>query len=181
LQQFLRVAEPVLHRIGVGAQGLRGKQARSQGVRFGRILSDEANFVDSNVWNARQRCFQLLGQDRGLGIIRGKGAHQSFEVFLCDARSELDASETRGRKQLGKAALGGGGINGHAIEQKLRAGSAQQQAGFVGDGNRLVQFVPGSIELLGCARVVKAVEPRIFEQNVKAAYESARGCLLGIN
>jgi hypothetical protein len=93
----------------------------------------------------------------------------------------LNAGEARGREQLGKAALGGRSINGHAIEQKLRAGGAQQQAGFIGDGNRLVQFVPRGIELLGCARMVKTVEPRIFEQNVEAAYEGPRGCLFGIN
>jgi hypothetical protein len=28
--------------------------------------------------------------------------------------------------------------------------------------------------------VVKAVEPRIFEQNVEAADEGARGCLFGV-
>ena len=181
LQQFLRVAEPVLHRIGVGAQGLRGEQTRGQRIALGGVFRDETNFVDSNVWNAGQRRFQLLGQDRGLGIVRGESAHQPFEVFLRDARRELNAGEACGRKQLGKAALGGGSINGHAIEQKLRAGGAQQQAGFIGDGNRLVQFVPCGIELLGCARMIKAVEPRIFEQNVEAAYEGARGCLFGID
>jgi hypothetical protein len=159
---------------------LRGKQTGGQGVALGRVFRDKANFVDSNV-RAGQSCFQLLRQDRWLRIIRGESAHQPFEVFYCDARCKLNAGEAGGRKQLGKAALGGGRINGHAIEQELRAGGAQQQAGFVRDRNRRVQFVPGGIELLGRARMVEAVEPRVFEQNVKAAYEGARGCLFGVD
>ena len=144
---------------------------------LGGVFRDETNFVDSNAWNAGQRRFQLLGQDRGLGILRGESAHQPFQVFLRDARRELNAGEACGGKQLGKAALGGSSFDGHAVEQKLRAGGAQQQAGFIGDGNRLVQFVPGGLELLGRARMVKAVEPRILEQNVEAADKGARGCL----
>jgi hypothetical protein len=82
---------------------------------------------------------------------------------------------------LGKAALGGSRFNGHPIEQKLRAGGAQQQAGFIGNGNRRVQFAPGGVELLGCTRMIEAIEPRIFEQNIKAANESARGGLFAID
>jgi hypothetical protein len=179
LQQFLRVTEPVLHRIGVSAQGLRGEQTRRQGVALGGVFRHETNFVDSNVC-AGQSCFQLLGQDRRLRILRGESAHQAFEIFLRDARSELNAGEAGGRKQLSKAALGGSRFDGHAVEQELRTGGAQQQAGFIGYGNRRVQFIPGGIELLGRTGMVKAVEPRIFEQNVEAADEGARGGLFDV-
>jgi hypothetical protein len=82
---------------------------------------------------------------------------------------------------LSKAALGRGSVNGHAIEQKLRPGRAQQQAGFIGDRNRCVQFVPGGVELFRCTRMVEAVEASVLEQNVEAAYKSARGSLFSIN
>jgi hypothetical protein len=82
---------------------------------------------------------------------------------------------------LRKAALGGSRFNGHAIEQKLRAGGAQQQSGFIGNGNRRVQFAPRSVELLGRTCMVKAIEPRIFEQNVETAYEGARGRLFVVD
>jgi hypothetical protein len=113
--------------------------------------------------------------------MRWESAHQPFEVFLSDARCELNAGEAGGRKQLGKAAFGGRRINGHAVEQKLRAGGAQQQAGFIGYGNRRVQFIPGGVELLGRARMIKAIEPRIFKQDIEAADEGARGCLFGVD
>jgi hypothetical protein len=131
----LRVAEPVFHRIGVGAESLRGEQSGGKSGTLGRVFRDKANFIDSNGWNAGQRCFQLLGQDRRLRITRRESAHQPFEVFLGDARSELNAGEAGGRKQLGKAALGGRGIDRHAIEQELRPGGAQQETCFIGRGN----------------------------------------------
>jgi hypothetical protein len=116
LQQFLRIAKPVLHRVGVGPQGLRGEQTGGQCIALGGVFRDEANFIDANVWNASQRCFELLGQDRGLRITSGKCAHQPFEVFLCDARRKLNAGQPGSRKQLCKAALGRGRVDRHAIE-----------------------------------------------------------------
>jgi hypothetical protein len=44
-----------------------------------------------------------------------------------------------------------------------------------------VQFVPGGVELLGRARMVKAVESRVLEQNVQAADEGARRVLLALD
>jgi hypothetical protein len=179
LQQFLRIAKPVLHTIGVRTQGLRGQQTGRQGAALGRVCCHEENFIDSNI-RACQRGFQLLSQDRRLRVIRWESAHQAFEVLPSDFRGELNAGEASRRKQLRKAAFGGRGINGHAIEQELRAGSAQQHAGFIRDGNGRVQFVPGGVELLGRARVVKTVEPRVLEQDVQATDESARGVVLGV-
>jgi hypothetical protein len=116
LQQFLRVAKPVLYRMGVSPEALGGEQTGGQGIALGSIFRDKADFVDSNIRNGGQRSFQILGQDGRLRILRGESAHQPFEVFLGNARRELNAGEACGGKQLGKAALGGCGINGHAVE-----------------------------------------------------------------
>jgi hypothetical protein len=120
LQQFLRIAKPVIHGLGVGPQRLRGEQTGGQGAGFGGVCRHETNFVDANI-RAGQRGFQLLGQDGWLGIIGGESAHQPFEVFLGDLGCELNAGQASGRKQLRKAAFGGRSIYGHAIEQKLCA------------------------------------------------------------
>jgi hypothetical protein len=55
LQEFLRITQPVLHRVCIGAKSLRGEQACREGVTLRRIFRDKANFIDTNIRNAGQR------------------------------------------------------------------------------------------------------------------------------
>ena len=105
----------------------------------------------------------------------GKGPNKPLQVFFLDARCELNAGEACCGQQLRKAAFGRSRFDGRAVEQQLRAAGAEQQPGFIGNGNRFVEFGPGRLKLFGCARMIEAVEPRVLEQNVEAADKRARG------
>jgi hypothetical protein len=62
----------------------------------------------------------------------------------------------------------------------LRAGGTEQQAGLIRNWNRFVQFRPSRLKLLGRTRMIKAVESRVFEQDVEAANKRARRHQLGV-
>jgi hypothetical protein len=56
---------------------LSSQQTGGQSAGFGGIRRNEPNFINSDI-RARQRGFQLIGQDRGLGIIRRESADQAL-------------------------------------------------------------------------------------------------------
>lgn len=110
----------------------------------------------------------------------GEGSDQTFQIFFRNLRRKLDAGEAGRGQKLREATLRRTCVDGCAIQQKLRAARAEQQARLVTDGYRFVQLIPGRLKLFGGARMVEAVEPRIFQKDVEAANKCAGRCQLGI-
>ena len=174
LQKFLRVVEPLLE---FGAEGLGG-ELRRHGILAGcGIGGDELDFVDADggILVIAESFLDLLGEVLRFGAAHGKSAHQAGKVVERDLVRKQDAGESGGGQQLRETALGLSGFERDAIEKKFVVGDAEQKTSVTAFGQRLLEFVPGGLELAFRALMVHSVQPGVLDQNIQAVEERPSG------
>jgi len=82
LQHLVGVFEEIFEFLASRPEYLLRQLRRHLDARYRRIFRDIADFVHLDAGVSRQRCFQLFGERRGLGISAGEGAHKSRELRL---------------------------------------------------------------------------------------------------
>jgi hypothetical protein len=143
----------------------------------GGIGSDELDFIDANgrILVIADAFLKLLGEVLRFGAAHGKGPNQARKVFERDLVREQDAGEPGGGQQLCEAALGLAGFERDAVEKKLVVGDAEQKTSITALGQRLLELVPGGLELAFRALVVRSIQPRVLDQNIEAVEERPGG------
>ena len=174
LQKLLRIAEPLF---GFGAEGLSGELGGHGNLAGGGIGGDELDFIDADggILVIAEGFLNLLGEVLGFGAAHGKGADQPGKVVERDLVGEQDAGEPGGGQQLCEAALGLSGFERDAVEKKLVVGNAEQKTSVAAFGQRLLQFVPGGLELVFGALVFHSIQPGVLDQNIEAVQERPSG------
>ena len=174
LQQLLRIAEPLF---GFGAQSLSRELGGHGNLAGGGIGGDELDFIDANGGTLviAEGFLNLFGEVLGLGAAHGKGADQAGKVVERNLVGEQDAGEPGCGQQLCEAALGLSGFERDAVEKKLVVGNAEQKTGVAAFGQRLLEFVPGGLELVHGALMFHSIQPAVLDQNIEAVEERASG------
>jgi hypothetical protein len=156
LNHLLRAAEPVLDAICVGAEGFHRQLCGDARIRESGVFRDESNFVDPDSRRAvlAEVLLEAIRQGAGPGARLHEHPHQVGKLLAFDAGVEADTCDARVVEQVGKAALGVGGFERHAIQQELRPGSSQQKACFAGCSDGVREFIPRGLELDGRTSVL---------------------------
>src|ERR1700719_4061785 len=130
LNHFLRTAEPILNHASVSAQGFYGELSSNTRLRISGIFGHKPNFIEPNSGTAAEICFEAFGKAGGIDSRLHESADASEKVFARHTGAEADACHACVCQQIGEIAFSGSGFKGHAIEQKLRSGRAQQKPSF---------------------------------------------------
>lgn len=119
--------------------------------------------------------FNILDDVLGLGSTDGERPHQAGKIVYCDLIRKLDAGESGGGQELGKAAFRLPGFHGDAIEQQAMFGNAEQKSSVSAFRQPGLQLAPRSLELAFGTLMVKAIKADVLDQDIEAMDKGACG------
>src|SRR5580698_4958928 len=113
----------------------------------------------------------------------GRGAfdehfHQLLKLSAAHRTHEANAADARGVEQLGKIEFRGTEVKWDAIEKKVRATDANEQAEIAGAAHGGPQIGPRCVKLSQRTRMLQAIQIAVLKQDVEASNErtGVRSC-----